>query len=205
MATFDVTSKMTKERIAIFASGSGTNAEEFFKCFKRHPTIKIVSLLSNNPQAYAIQRAGNHNLPHKVFSREQFYDSDNVLKYLRELKVTFIVLAGFMWLVPENIIAEYDKRIVNIHPALLPKYGGKGMYGDHVHKAVLNNKETESGITIHYVNHRFDEGAIVFQSRCKVLPQDTPEDLANRIHLLEYKHYPRVVEKILQHEDQVYS
>jgi len=205
LATFDVTSKMTKERIAIFASGSGTNAEEFFKCFKHHPTIKIVSLLSNNPQAYAIQRAGNHNLPHKVFHRKQFYDSDNVLQYLRELKVTFIVLAGFMWLVPENIIAEYDKRIVNIHPALLPKYGGKGMYGDHVHKAVLNNKETESGITIHYVNHQFDEGAIVFQRICKVFPQDTPEDLANRIHLLEYKHYPRVVEKILQHEDQVYS
>jgi len=196
---------MTKERIAIFASGSGTNAEEFFKCFKHHPTIKIASLLSNNPEAYAIQRANNHQIPHKVFSREQFYDSDGVLEYLRELKVSFIVLAGFMWLVPENILAEYDKRIVNIHPALLPKYGGKGMYGLHVHKTVLNNKETESGITIHYVNPRFDKGEIIFQTRCKVLPRDTPDDLANRIHILEYKYYPGVVEKILQNEDPIYG
>ena len=188
---------MAENRLAIFASGSGTNAEEFFRYFNHHPFIKIVALLSNNPDAFALKRADNQGIPINVFSKNSFYKSDETLKYLRIKEISHIVLAGFMWLVPENIINGYKNRIYNIHPALLPKYGGKGMYGDIVHRAVIENGESYSGITIHYVNNKFDEGKIIFQEKCPVLHDDKPESLAVRIHQLEYAHYPRVIEEVI--------
>ncbi len=188
---------MAENKLAIFASGSGTNAEEFFRYFNHHPFIKIGALLSNNPEAFALKRADNYGIPVNVFSKNSFYKSDETLKYLRIKEISHIVLAGFMWLVPENIIYGYKNRIYNIHPALLPKYGGKGMYGDIVHRAVIENGESYSGITIHYVNNKFDEGKIIFQEKCPVLHDDKPESLAVRIHQLEYAHYPRVIEEVI--------
>lgn len=188
---------MAENKLAIFASGSGTNAEEFFRYFNHHPFIKIGALLSNNPEAFALKRADNYGIPVNVFSKNSFYKSDETLKYLRIKEISHIVLAGFMWLVPENIINRYKNRIYNIHPALLPKYGGKGMYGDIVHRAVIENGESYSGITIHYVNNKFDEGKIIFQEKCPVLHDDKPESLAVRIHQLEYAHYPRVIEEVI--------
>lgn len=188
---------MAENRLAIFASGSGTNAEEFFRYFNHHPFIKIVALLSNNPDAFALKRADNQGIPINVFSKNSFYKSDETLTYLQSNLISHIVLAGFMWLIPENIVNEYKSRIYNIHPALLPKYGGKGMYGDRVHRAVIENGEAESGISIHYVNNKFDEGKIIFQAKCPVLLDDTPESLAGRIHQLEYAHYPRVIEEVI--------
>lgn len=184
-----------KARIAIFASGSGTNAEELFKYFHHHPSIEIVLLLSNNPEAYALQRAKNHGVPMRVFDRKQFRESTVVLDWLQEYGVTHVVLAGFMWLVPTYMVHAYPDAIVNIHPALLPKFGGKGMYGMHVHEAVKNAGEKETGITIHLVNERYDEGKTLFQASCEVLPADTPEAIASRVHELEYAHYPRVIEQ----------
>lgn len=188
---------MTTSNIAIFASGNGSNAEKFFEYFKEHPTIKIKCLLSNNQNAYALTRAKNNKVTTRVFDREEFYKTRNILDYLKEQEVDYIVLAGFMWLVPLYLIQAYTNRILNIHPALLPKYGGKGMYGDHVHNAVLENREVESGITIHYVNEVYDDGKIIFQGRCEVKQDDTPESLANRIHALEYEYYPGVVEAVI--------
>ena len=188
---------MAENKLAIFASGSGTNAEEFFRYFNHHPFIKIGALLSNNPEAFALKRADNYGIPVNVFSKNSCYKSDETLKYLRIKEISHIVLAGFMWLVPENIIYGYKNRIYNIHPALLPKYGGKGMYGDIVHRAVIENGESYSGITIHYVNNKFDEGKIIFQEKCPVLHDDKPESLAVRIHQLEYAHYPRVIEEVI--------
>src|SRR5512133_831861 len=172
--------------IAILASGSGTNAENIIKYFSTRETAKINLILSNKPRAMVIKRAELHNITAISFDRRDFYETDTVLKYLSSFKIDLIILAGFLWLVPENILELYPGRIINIHPALLPLYGGKGMYGDTVHKAVIANKEPESGITIHYVNKHYDSGDIIFQARCRVNPDDTPESLAARIHELEY-------------------
>lgn len=185
----------TPHQLAIFASGSGTNAEEIFRYFRQHDSISVVLLLSNNPQAYALERAGKYDIPSKVFSRSQFRESLEVLEWLKENKITHIVLAGFMWLVPDYLIRAFPGRIINIHPALLPKFGGKGMYGMHVHEAVKAAGEKETGVTIHEVNERYDEGRILFQARCEVTPSDTPEQIAQKVHALEYAHYPAVIEK----------
>lgn len=182
-------------RIAIFASGSGTNAEEILKRFQRHPSIEVVLLLSNNPQAYALERARKFGVPSKVFTRTIFRESKEVLSWLQEKKVTHLVLAGFMWLVPDYLIQAFPEKIINIHPALLPKFGGKGMYGMHVHEAVKVAGEKETGITIHEVNAQYDEGKILFQAVCKVNETDTPDQIAQRVHQLEYAHYPRVIEE----------
>lgn len=184
---------MKKSRIAIFASGSGTNAEEIFKYFQQHPSTEIVLLLSNNPQAYALERARKYHVPAKVFNREQFKNSTVVLDWLKEANVTHIVLAGFLWLMPEYLVKAYPGRIINIHPALLPKFGGKGMYGMKVHEAVKLSGEKESGITIHEVNEVYDDGRVIFQCSCMIDINDTPEQIANKIHALEYAHYPRVI------------
>ena len=186
-----------KTNIAIFASGNGTNAEEIIKYFKDHNTIRVALILSNNPGAYVLTRAKNHQIPHYVFSREQLYKTRAVAEILKLNGIDFIVLAGFMWLVPEYLVKSYPNKMVNIHPALLPKYGGKGMYGDRVHEAVVANKEKESGITIHWVNEKYDEGNIIFQARCKVAPGDTPRDVAAKVHKLEYEYYPKVIEKLI--------
>ena len=183
--------------IAIFASGSGTNAQKLMEYFSTNKTAKVKIVLSNKADAYVLERAKKFSVPTFVFDRDDLYHSGKVLRILLENDIHFIVLAGFLWLIPEEILSHYPGRIVNIHPALLPDYGGKGMYGDRVHKAVLENKEKESGISIHFVNERYDEGDIIFQAKCEVKPDDTPEVLAARIHKLEHKYYPRIVEKLL--------
>jgi phosphoribosylglycinamide formyltransferase 1 len=185
---------MNKSRIAIFASGSGTNAEAIFTYFKNHPSVEVVALLSNNPQAYALKRAANFNVPTKTFTKQEFRDSTIVLDWLQQKEVTHVVLAGFMWLVPTYLIKAFPHRIINIHPALLPKFGGKGMYGSHVHAAVKNAKEKETGITIHLVNEKYDEGKILFQTSCSIKPDDSVDDIANNVHALEHAHYPRIIE-----------
>jgi phosphoribosylglycinamide formyltransferase-1 len=186
---------MKQYRIAIFASGSGTNAEEIFKYFQQHAAIDVVTLVSNNLQAYALERAKKFSVPTFVFDRKQFRETREVLEWLEHKAVTHIVLAGFMWLVPDYLINAFSGRIINIHPALLPKFGGKGMYGMHVHEAVKAAGECETGITIHEVNEHYDEGNIIFQANCELNPSDTPEDIAKKVHALEYAHYPRVIEQ----------
>jgi phosphoribosylglycinamide formyltransferase-1 len=182
-------------RIAIFASGSGTNAEEIFKFFKGHPRIQVVTLLSNNPQAYALERAKKYGVPTLVFDRKEFRESSLVSDWLKQHQVTHLVLAGFLWLIPENLIRAYSGKIINIHPALLPKFGGKGMYGMKVHEAVKAAGETETGITIHEVNEHYDEGRILFKAICPVKSEDSPEDIAKKVHQLEYAHYPSLIEQ----------
>jgi len=183
--------------IAIFASGSGTNAENIIKYFSNKNSAKVSLVLSNKRQAMVLKRAEANNIRTVFFEHKEFYVTGKVLRYLTLYKIDFIVLAGFLWLVPESIIEVYPGRIINIHPALLPGYGGKGMYGENVHKAVIGNHDTESGITIHYVNKVYDEGDIIFQTKCKVDPADTPDSLAVKIHALEYKHYPVVIEELV--------
>ncbi len=183
--------------IAIFASGSGTNAENIIKYFSNNKTARVGLVLSNKREAYVLKRAATLNVRSVFFDRKELYQKDKVLRYLTMYKIDFIVLAGFIWLIPENILDLYEKRIVNIHPALLPGYGGKGMYGERVHEAVIANHDKESGITIHYVNKFYDEGDIVFQVRCKVDRKDTPDTLAVRIHSLEYEYYPKVIEELV--------
>jgi phosphoribosylglycinamide formyltransferase-1 len=183
--------------IAIFASGSGTNEENIIKYFSNKNTAKVSLVLSNSRQAMVLKRAEAHNIRTVFFERKEFYVTGKVIRYLALYKIDFIVLAGFIWLVPENIIELYPGRIINIHPALLPGYGGKGMYGEIVHKSVIGNHDEESGITIHSVNKLYDKGDIIFQARCKVEPSDTPDTLAEKVHALEYLHYPRVIEEIV--------
>ncbi len=190
-----------KYRVAIFASGSGTNAEEIFKRFKNHPSIEVVLLLSNNPQAFALQRARNYDIEAKIFDRPQFKDSTIVLDWLQEKKVTHVVLAGFLWLIPTYLIQAYPHHIINIHPALLPNYGGKGMYGMKVHEAIKLAGDTKTGITIHAVDDKYDEGEIIFQASCLIHANDTPEQIAHKVHQLEYEHYPAVIEQWVLSKD----
>ncbi len=189
---------MSKVKIAIFASGSGTNAEEIIQHFKNNEFGEVALILSNNPNAYVLTRAINHGIPQYVFKRHDFYKTKKVDEILRLNGIGFIVLAGFMWLVPERLVRNFRNKMVNIHPALLPKYGGKGMYGNFVHEAVVANKEKETGITIHWVNEKYDDGHIIFQARCQVAKSDTPDDVANKVHRLEHAHYPVVIEKSIR-------
>ena len=184
--------------IAIFASGSGTNAENLMRFFRTSQYGRVSLVLSNRKEAGVVARAQIADIEVIVFTKEQFYQSDEVLGLLLERDIGFVVLAGFLWLVPDQLLKAFENKMVNIHPALLPKYGGKGMYGRYVHEAVIRNQETESGITIHYVNRDYDEGDIIFQARCEVKADDTPETLASRIHQLEYQHYPVVLENLLK-------
>ena len=183
-------------KIAIFASGSGSNAENIATYFKVSSVAEVVLILTNKADAYVLERAKKLTLESVVFSSEQL-KSGELVNLLKDKGIDFIVLAGFLLKIPENLIAAFPNKIINIHPALLPKYGGKGMYGDAVHKAVVANKEKETGITIHYVNEHYDEGAIIFQAKCAVSESDTYEEVAHKIHQLEYEHFPRVIEKIL--------
>ncbi len=186
---------MLISRIAIFASGSGTNAEALIKHFAHHPTIQVVMLLSNNPTAYALVRAQKHNIETSVFNKMDFQNPEVLLPKLLEKKITHLVLAGFLWLIPHYLVTAFSNRIVNIHPSLLPKYGGKGMYGMKVHEAVKQAGENETGITIHVVNEQYDEGQILFQATCGIAPYNTPEEIAEKIHELEHQHFSKVVEK----------
>ena len=185
------------KNIAIFASGSGTNAENIIKHFETSKKAKIDLVLSNKKDAYVLERAKRLGINTFVFNRNDFYNSDVVINKLINNNIDFIVLAGFLWLVPERIIDIFEGKIINIHPALLPKYGGKGMYGERVHKAVVENHETESGITIHYVNNLYDSGDIIFQAKCEVKPEDTPEMVASKVHALEYEYFPKVIEELV--------
>ena len=189
------------KKIAIFASGSGSNAENIIQYFAQKPQFCVKSVFCNVPDAYVLERAKKYRIPSFVFNREEFRNPDKVFRQLQEQEIDFIVLAGFLWLMPSFITAAWPNKFVNIHPALLPAYGGKGMYGHHVHEAVIAAGEKESGITIHYVNDHYDQGAIIFQAKCPVLPTDTPDDLAARVHELEYRYFPQIIaETILKQE-----
>jgi phosphoribosylglycinamide formyltransferase-1 len=188
------------KKIAIFASGSGTNAENIVRYFKDIQDISVDVILTNNPEAKVIKRAEKLSVERVVFNKAEFYTQDTVLEILKTRNIDFIVLAGFLWLVPEKLIAGFPGKIINIHPALLPKYGGKGMYGMKVHESVIFNHEKESGITIHYVNNKYDEGNIIFQKTVKIDTGDTPDSLAHKIHELEYKYFPEVIEKTMRNQ-----
>ena len=185
------------KNIAIFASGSGTNAQKIIEHFIKNPIISVKRIYCNNKDAYVIIRGKNFRIPTLLFGKNGFYHSNVVKDKLMDEKIDLIVLAGFLWLVPDNILKAFPDKIINIHPALLPKYGGKGMYGSYVHEAVINNGEKESGISIHYVNEKYDDGRIIFQAKCKIDKNESPGTLASKIHLLEHKYYPQIIEKIL--------
>ena len=185
------------KRIVIFASGSGSNAENLIKFFHNRENASVIQVLTNNPHAKVLDRCKILKISALSFNRIAFSKSEDVLNILKASQPDLIVLAGFLWKFPEFILKEFPNKVINIHPALLPNYGGKGMYGMHVHEAVIANKESETGITIHYVNENYDEGAVIFQEKCNVLPTDSAKDVARKIHVLEMEHYPKVVDKIL--------
>jgi phosphoribosylglycinamide formyltransferase-1 len=187
-----------KKRIAIFASGSGSNAQKIMEHFKKHPEAEVALILTNNPDAYVLQRADNFEVPTHIFDKQEFYQTEEIIDLLKNLRIDLIVLAGFLWLIPQNLLAAFPKKIVNIHPALLPKYGGKGMYGDRIHQQVLANAEEESGITIHYVNEDFDAGEIIYQARFKIENGDDLEMIKFKGQQLEHQYYPKIVEQVLK-------
>ena len=191
---------MVMKRIVIFASGSGTNAENIIKFFKKTKTAEVTKVLCNNEHAGVFEKCKKLNTNCLLFKKEELYTSEIVLNILKK-EADFIVLAGFLWKIPQNMIASFPDKILNIHPALLPKYGGKVMYGMHVHRAVKEKKETETGITIHKVNENYDEGAIVFQAKTKIAVDDTPEIIAKKIHILEQDHFPKVIEGVILKTD----
>jgi phosphoribosylglycinamide formyltransferase-1 len=188
------------KNIAIFASGNGTNAEAIIRHFGKIDNMQVALVVSNRPNAYVLERAAKYNIPSQVLERARFYDGHTLTAILKEYQIDLIVLAGFLWLIPKFLIERFPDQIINIHPALLPKYGGKGMYGSNVHKAVKESGDTETGITIHMVNEQYDEGSIIFQARCPVDPSDSPESIANKVHELEYQYYPGIIESILKNQ-----
>jgi phosphoribosylglycinamide formyltransferase-1 len=186
------------KRIAIFASGSGSNAQKIMEFFKKHHEAEVAIVLTNNPEAYVLQRADNFEIPSHLFNRKEFYQSDEVVNILKNLQIDLVVLAGFLWLIPQNLLKAFPNKIINIHPALLPKFGGKGMYGDKVHQSILAAGETESGITIHFVNEEFDEGEVIHQSRFQIAKTDDLEMVKFKGQQLEHLHYPKVIEQLLK-------
>lgn len=186
------------KNIAIFASGSGSNAEKIIQHFMQQNDIQVVCLFTNKKEAYVLERAKKYHIPNFFFPYSEWKNAEPIIQKLKEFNVDYIILAGFLLKIPQSLIDLYPNRIINIHPALLPKYGGKGMYGDYVHHAVIEAKEKESGITIHYVNENYDEGKTIFQAKCQVLPTDTPDSLAEKIHQLEHKHFPEIIEQVIK-------
>ena len=185
-----------KYRVAVFASGKGTNTENLIVYFKAHRSIKISLVLTNSDTAGVLEKAQKHDVETVVFTKTELYD-ETIAQRLQTSQIDFIVLAGFLWMFPTTILNKYPNKVVNIHPALLPKYGGKGMYGMHVHRAVVAQGERKTGITIHFVNEHYDEGEIIFQTQVQLTPTDTPETVAEKIHTLEQEHFPKVVEKVI--------
>ena len=185
------------KRIVIFASGSGTNAENLIKFFHNRENASVIQVLTNNPHAKVLDRCKKLKISALSFNKIAFTETNDVLQILKNNQPDLIILAGFLWKFPEKILSHFTNKVINIHPALLPKYGGKGMYGMRVHEAVVNNKEKETGITIHYVNDQYDEGVIIFQAKCPVLASDSAEDVASKIHELEMKYFPEVVNSLL--------
>ncbi len=186
------------KRIVVFASGSGTNAQNIIEYFQKSDFAEVTLVLSNKKNAKVLERAKNLKVPSFPFSKEDLCDTDKILKDLKNERPDLIVLAGFLLKFPESILNEFTNKVINIHPALLPKYGGKGMYGSHVHESIIKNKETETGITIHFVNKNYDEGAIVFQKKVSVSENDTTASVAEKVHKLEYEFFPKVIEEILK-------
>ncbi len=186
----------------IFASGTGTNAENIIKYFQNSLKTRVIAVFSNKRSAPVLKKAHDLEVKALHFDREALYQSNEVLHVLKDIQPNLIVLAGFLWVFPVNILKEFPNKVINIHPALLPNYGGKGMYGSKVHEAVLKNKERESGISIHYVNENYDEGKVIFQASTKVESTDTPDSLAQKIHRLEHKHFPEIIEELLLKDSQ---
>ena len=184
------------KRIAIFVSGGGTNLQRIAEYFAQNNDVEIVCVVSNNKDAYANQRAKNLGIPLLLVDKD-YFNSELFVERMKSLDVDLIVLAGFLWLIPQRLIEDFPNKIINIHPALLPKYGGKGFYGHHVHEAVVAAHEKESGITIHYVNEKYDSGSIIFQKKVALTPSDTPDDVAAKIHILEQENFPLVIEQLL--------
>lgn len=192
------TNKKQTQHIAIFASGAGSNALKIIQHFQDNTEIKIALIVCNKPNAGVLKIADDYHIPTLLIEKEAFFKGNAYVPELKKHDINFIVLAGFLWKVPDTLIKHFENKIINIHPALLPKYGGKGMYGMNVHQAVIDNQETESGITIHYVNNHYDEGEMIFQAKCLISQNDTPESLAEKIHQLEHKHFPLVIEDLLK-------
>jgi phosphoribosylglycinamide formyltransferase-1 len=188
---------LTMTRIAIFASGAGSNAAKIIDYFRSHQDVAVALVVSNKPGAGVITIAEKEKIPVLIIDKEQFFRGDGYVPFLRSKNIDFIVLAGFLWKIPSTILSAYSNSIINIHPALLPKYGGKGMYGLNVHASVLSSGDHETGITIHYVDEHYDNGDVIFQEKCDVSPADTPETLAEKVHKLEHKHFPRVIEQVV--------
>ena len=182
-------------RIALLASGSGSNVENIIKYFSNSRELVFPFVISNKSDAYVHERVKKMMIPSYFFKKDDF-ENGRVLNFLQEKHINLIVLAGFLLKIPDNILKAFPDRIINIHPALLPKFGGKGMYGSHVHEAVVAAGEVETGITIHFANENYDEGRIIFQAKCQVLPNDSPEDVAAKVHALEYEHYPRIIGEV---------
>lgn len=185
------------KRIVIFASGSGTNAENLIKFFHNRENASVIQVLTNNPHAKVLDRAKKLKISAFSFNKVAISETEDVLNMLKASKPDLIVLAGYLWKFPENILQTFPNKVINVHPALLPNYGGKGMYGMHVHNAIVANKEKETGITIHYVNEHYDDGAIIFQAKCDVSETDSADDVAAKIHELEMEHFPKVVNQLL--------
>ncbi len=185
------------KKIAVFASGAGSNAQKIIDYFKASPTVAVSLIVCNKPEAGVLSIATTANIPTLLIEKEQFFRGGAYTEQLMQAEIDFIILAGFLWKVPSALVAAYPKKIINIHPALLPNYGGKGMYGQFVHQAVINNKEKESGITIHYVDEKYDNGDIIFQAVCTINESDNAETLAAKIHKLEHEHYPQIIATLL--------
>jgi phosphoribosylglycinamide formyltransferase 1 len=185
------------KNIAIFASGAGSNAQKIIDHFRNSSVARVAIILCNKPEAGVLKIAAKEDIPSVLIEKEPFFHTDRYIKILQDAAIDLVVLAGFLWKVPANLVQAFPDHIINIHPALLPKYGGKGMYGHFVHEAVILAKEMESGITIHYVNEKYDDGATILQERCTITPEDTPDTLAAKIHLLEHQWYPVIVERLL--------
>lgn len=188
--------------LAIFASGAGSNAEKIIEYFEGNDRIQVALVVCNKPTAGVLKIAEKHGISSILIEKEGFFSQNSCVSALKDHQIDFIVLAGFLWKVPDALVNAYRGKIVNIHPALLPKYGGKGMYGMRVHEAVIQAGETESGITIHYVDEHYDEGDIIFQAKCPIEPGDTPDILAQKIHVLEHRHFPVVIAELLNSESQ---
>lgn len=185
------------KHIVLFASGSGSNVENIVNHFRKNPNVVVDCVFTNNKNAPVLDRCNRLHIPSLCFNQPAFYKTDCVRSLLKGLHPDLIVLAGFLWKVPEKLIRDFPQKIINIHPALLPKYGGKGMYGMHIHQAVKYNKEVETGITVHYVNENYDEGAIISQFKTKLFPEDSVDEIAHKVHELEYQYFPKIIEKVL--------
>lgn len=188
----------SKVRIAFFASGSGSNVENIVTKLSNETTIEFVKIYCNKPDAFVLQRAEKLQIPARVFTKQEFSLSEIILQDLLAEKIDLVILAGFLWMIPASLVKAFPNKIINIHPALLPKFGGKGMYGMHVHEQVVATKETETGITIHYVNEHYDDGPAILQANVTVLPSDTPDDVANKVHQLEYEYFPKAILEVVK-------